>query len=182
MSIVGKARKSRNIRTILIEPFKQIKLGLYVLSITLTFVVLSAWLVWLAFSSQYEHIMGIFNVVDPNIKLKLLTNDIFYTNAIRLIVFLAIFVVVLFTVIFRTTHRIYGPIVSIDRFVKDIVRGDYSQRIIIRRNDELQDLVRNLNNMAETLEKRHGARVGDADRRSKEDRRSSSQIDAADGF
>jgi nitrate/nitrite-specific signal transduction histidine kinase len=70
------------------------------------------------------------------------------------------FVATLFFVVFRSTHKYYGPLVSIDRFVKRVAQGDYTARVVIRRKDELQDLAQSLNNLAEELERRHGPRVG----------------------
>jgi nitrate/nitrite-specific signal transduction histidine kinase len=77
------------------------------------------------------------------------------------------FTVILCTIVFRMTHRIYGPLVSIERFVEQIARGEYQKRVTIRRGDELKRLADKLNVMAEELQKRHGPhftrRAGDAD-------------------
>jgi signal transduction histidine kinase len=53
------------------------------------------------------------------------------------------------------SHRIYGPLVPIKRFIQQIREGDYAARVSIRDEDELHDLVVELNEMAVTLEKRH---------------------------
>lgn len=171
----GNSSYSRNFRTILIEPFKQIKLGLYVISLALTFVGLTSVLFVNAFHEQYQQVMGIFRVVDPKVKWELLTNDIFVTNLVRIGILFLTFILALFVVIFRTTHKYYGPLVSIDRFVHSIRDGDYTRRIVIRRGDELQNLVNNLNEMAASLERRYGPGAEDLpDRRGKPDRRTSS--------
>lgn len=150
------ARKNRNIKTLVIEPFKQMKLGIYVLVVALAFVCLTALVFLNAFSEQYKHVMEIFQVVDPNNRWELITNDVFYTNIIRLGVLLLTFVVSLFAIVFRVTHKYYGPLVSIERFVEAMSKGDYTQRVVIRRGDELQDLAAKLNHMATELESRHG--------------------------
>jgi signal transduction histidine kinase len=56
------------------------------------------------------------------------------------------------------THRYYGPLVSIERFVDDMTQGRYGQRVKIRQKDELQRLTDKLNDMASALEKRHGSK------------------------
>ena len=159
-------RSSRNIRTILVEPFKQIKLGLYVISITIAFVCVTAFLFVSAFTEQYQHVVEIFKVVNPKFQWELATNDIYYSNISKLLSVLLVFIVVLFAVLFRLTHKYYGPLVSVQRFISEISRGNYGSRIVIRKGDELKELVKSLNAMAQDLQDRHGARVGDlTDRR-----------------
>jgi HAMP domain-containing protein len=145
-----------------IEPFKQVKFGLYVIGISVAFVVVSAMMFVAAFTDQYQHVMDIFNVVDPSLKWELVTNDIFFTNAVRIGVMFAVYITLLFAVVFRLTHRYYGPLVSIERFLDQFTAGHYHLRAKIRDKDELHDLVAKLNHMAEELERRHGSRVGAA--------------------
>ena len=157
-------RPRRNLRSLLVEPFKQIKFGLYVIGISVAFVVACAGMFVVAFREQYQHVMSIFNVVDPNQQWDLVTNEVFRTNAIRIGFVFVAYLVVLFGVVFRLTHRYYGPLVSVERFVNDITEGRYNKRATIRTNDELQRLVARLNRMAETLERRHGKDCSDGTR------------------
>jgi HAMP domain-containing protein len=146
----------RNLKSLIIEPFKQIKFGLYVIGLSVAFVGVSAAMFIMAFTEQYQHVMGIFNVVDPKLKWELVTNDVFYTNAARLGVMFFVFIAALFALVFRMTHRYYGPLVSIERFVDQMTAGDYARRCKIREKDELQRLVGKLNRMAEAMQDRHG--------------------------
>ena len=149
-------RPRRNVKSTLVEPFKQVKLGVYVLAITLVFVCIAGYLFVASFMEQYQHVMSIFSVVDPNGQWEVMNNDVFHRNAIRLGALFVSFVVVMLAVVFRMTHRIYGPLVSVERFVNQMANGQYGKRIVIRSGDELQRLVNKLNSMAEELEKRHG--------------------------
>lgn len=151
------SRPRRNLKSTVIEPFKQIKFGLYVIGISVAFVGVCAFMFVSAFTEQYQHVMGIFNVVDPNLKWELVTNDVFRTNAIKISILFAVFIAVLFFVVFKLTHRYYGPLVSIERFVDQFARGDYSKRAKIREKDELHGLVEKLNHMADQIERRHGS-------------------------
>src|SRR3982750_4565911 len=103
-----------------IEPFKQIKFGLYVIGISVGFVGVCAFMFVEAFTEQYQHVMGIFNVVDPKLKWDLVTNDVFRTNAIRIGALFAVFIASMLGMVFRLTHRYYGPLVSIERFVDQV--------------------------------------------------------------
>ncbi|MFW7377430.1 MAG: hypothetical protein ACOH5I_01320 [Oligoflexus sp.] len=147
----------RNWKAVLVEPFKQLKLGIYVLGITALFVFILGFLFLKAFWQQYQHIMEIFAVARFEDQLHLVTNDVFYRNALMIGMFLIAFMIVMLAVVFRITHRYYGPLVSIQRFVEGVSQGDYTRRVILRKSDELQDLALCLNKMADELERRHGS-------------------------
>lgn len=150
------ARAKRDYKSTLIEPFRQIKFGIYVIGFSIAFVIATSAMFLVAFYQQYQHLMGIFNITDMKSQMELVTNDIFYTNVIRIaLVFLA-FIGLMFMLVFRLTHRYYGPLVSIERFVDEMSAGQYSRRVKIRKGDELQRLADKLNNMAVSLERRHG--------------------------
>jgi methyl-accepting chemotaxis protein len=134
---------------------------------SLAFIAMTSFIVYNAFTEQYRHVMTIFGIVDPAIKRELVLNDIFIRNGIAIALFFVLFIAAFFYVVFRATHRFFGPLISIERFVGGIIDGDYTQRIVIRRKDELQSLVLRLNEMAATLEKRHGSRVGNVPERRK---------------
>ncbi len=150
------SRPRRTLRSTVVEPFKQIKFGVYVMIVSFAFLVAAAVMIGFAFYQQYAHVMEIFSVVDPSTKWELVTNDIFYANAIKLILLCLVFVAVLFTVVFKMTHKFYGPLIGIERFIDQMTLGDYSKRVVIRRGDELQKLANKLNLMAESLEKKYG--------------------------
>jgi HAMP domain-containing protein len=152
-------RKSRTFSNTLIEPFKQIKMGVYVITVSVLFVLLTSALIYRAFVEQYQHVMSIFNVVDPNLKWELIMNPVFMTNAKILAALFVGYVILLFTLVFWLTHKYYGPLVSVERFIDNISKGEYNARASIRQRDELQRLVGKLNAMAERLESRHGSFV-----------------------
>jgi HAMP domain-containing protein len=153
-------RPKRNLRSLLIEPFKQIKLGLYVMIVTVIFSGIAGYFYREAFDEQYAHVMEIFGVVDEATKDEVVVNDIFKKNRIKLVIVFVAYVLVMFWVIFRSTHKYYGPLVSIDRFIRHMTDGQYHQRVTIRRGDELGKLAQSLNEMAAALEKKYGAPGG----------------------
>ncbi len=148
-------RPRRTLKSTIIEPFKQIKIGLYVIGICITFLLVIGSLFLKAFTQQYAHVMEIFDVVDSSGKWDLVLNDVFYSNAIMIGIVFILFIAIIFIVVFKMTHKIYGPLVSIERFITDITNGHYEKRVSIRAGDELKRLVSKLNIMAEELEKRH---------------------------
>ncbi len=153
-------RPRRNLRSMVIEPFKQIKFGVYVIGVSVAFLGVCAYMFVEAFTEQYRHVMAIFNVVDPTKRWELVTNDVFRTNAIRIGALFVLYIVTLFTMVFRLTHRYYGPLVSIERFIEHFANGDYRRRAKIRDKDELHGLVTKLNHMADQIQARHGVGPG----------------------
>lgn len=55
----------------------------------------------------------------------------------------------------RLSHKIYGPMVAIKRYLDALMSGDYKARLNLRQGDDLLELRDALNQLAETLEKRH---------------------------
>ena len=149
-------RKERLFTSVVIRPFTQIKFGIYVISISLIFMISTCYLFIRSFKDQYRQVMDIFQVVDPDIKWEVMTNEVFNGSIVRLTVFLSIYLCVMLYTIFKLTHRYYGPLVSIERFLDEITAGNYDARVSIRSEDELQDLTKKLNELAAVLEERHG--------------------------
>src|SRR3989338_4264453 len=54
----------------------------------------------------------------------------------------------------RQSHRVVGPVNRMKRVLEAIGAGDFSQRIIVRRGDALEDVAKTINEMAERLGKR----------------------------
>ncbi len=54
----------------------------------------------------------------------------------------------------RQSHRIMGPMSRIQRALEAIGTGDFTQRVVIRQGDALEDLAKTINRMAEELQHR----------------------------
>ncbi len=149
------ARKDRKLRNTVIEPFKQFKIGVYIIITTFVFIVCAGYLFMSSFWQQYQHVMSIFEVVDPNLQWEMVTNDVFFANIIKVSALFLLFMLLTMAMVFKLTHRYYGPLVSIEKFVDQVADGDYSSRVSLRKRDELQRLATKLNTMATNLEQRH---------------------------
>ncbi|MCM2281022.1 MAG: hypothetical protein NDI61_04165 [Bdellovibrionaceae bacterium] len=55
------------------------------------------------------------------------------------------------------SHRIYGAMVPIRRQAEAILAGDYKARGKLREHDELQDIMTDLNTIAEKLDSKYGS-------------------------
>lgn len=57
----------------------------------------------------------------------------------------------------KITHRFLGPQVPLQRHIRALIAGDYQSACSLRKGDELQELAATLNELATTLEQRHGS-------------------------
>lgn len=55
----------------------------------------------------------------------------------------------------RQSHQIVGPLKRISRTLEAVGSGDFSQRLILRQGDVLEDLAKAINQMSENLQKRY---------------------------
>ncbi len=56
--------------------------------------------------------------------------------------------------VIRFTHRVVGPVYRFKKVLETAIRGDYSTRITLRKNDYLKDLADTFNELLATLEKK----------------------------
>jgi hypothetical protein len=82
-----------------------------------------------------------------------------YATARRLswIVGAALFTVASVGVLIYALHRVYGPIMAVNRFLRRLIAGHYHERLSFRRGDQFKDTADLLNELADTLQRRHGS-------------------------
>jgi nitrate/nitrite-specific signal transduction histidine kinase len=141
----------RSIQQFLVEPFKQVKLSLYFLALTLVSYIVIGFAIWRSAVAQYDQLMAIFQVVGDQ-QWQVLMNDVFVNN---LIVMGGVFVLLSAASIGLSiwlTHRVYGPQVALQRFAREIANGNFAARVRLRQRDEFHKLADELNLMASRLE------------------------------
>ena len=78
----------------------------------------------------------------------------FITMAVTLLFELILAIPIIFYVGIRQSHRVVGPMNRLKQTLAAIAQGDFSQRIVLRRGDALEDLAKSINQMAESLAQR----------------------------
>jgi len=159
MARPSQERVGRSLRSLIIEPFQQVKLGVYVVGVSLVFMALAGYVFHRSFSEQYQNVMKIFEITDPEMQFQVTNNDIYRSNLKILVGLLLAFISSMLFVVFRMTHKYYGPLVSVERFSEMISQGKYFERVQVRKGDELGRLASKLNAMAAELERKHGSLV-----------------------
>lgn len=71
-----------------------------------------------------------------------------------LLIELLLAIPIIFYLGIRQSHRIIGPVGRLKRTLEAIAQGDFSQRIILREGDVLDEVAKSINQMAENLQRR----------------------------
>lgn len=133
---------------ILIEPYKQLRFGLTFLLINLIFssliVSIVGYLIW----DIYEALSIYFQLDDQQ---SAMTLNKLIKPAIIIFVLIIAFIFTTLMASAKYTHQIYGPKVSIKRFLNEISQGKNPEPIKLRSDDQLQDLAESLNNMTKQI-------------------------------
>lgn len=145
-----KGRK-RSIRSYLVEPFQQIRFGLYVVVICFIYILLFTFLFARAFQELYQQILQTQIPAATDIALQALTQRNSFVIGIVLLAFISTIILV---VVVRT-HRMYGPIISMERFIHELIQGNYSARLRTRESDDFKNLVQKLNELAIELQRKN---------------------------
>ena len=140
--------RRRGIKAWIVEPYKQVKLGLMFLLVNTVFAVLIfgvfGYYVW----DIYKAVSAIFALSGQESNFTLFKFG--WPIAVGLALIL-LFVAVTLLLSIRYTHQIYGPLVSIHRFLDDVLVGNDPGLLQLRESDQLKDLASKLNTVAGRL-------------------------------
>lgn len=151
--------RRRGFKSWFVEPYRQVKLGLLFLVTNLIFSVLIfgvfGYYVW----DMYSAVSSYFHLTQEQSSLALAK---FSTPMIAGAGLIIIFVITTIMLSVKYTHQIYGPLVSIHRFLDQMLAGEKPDSLQLRESDQLQDLAEKLNTIAEVsgADKRKGPMIG----------------------
>lgn len=138
----------------LILPREQLKLPLYLCITTLGFAALFALQSYLAFGRLYTMTLSI-----APASFEELIGDQLGDFAIVTAVIAVTYMAVMLTVSVAFLHRLLGPTIALRRQIRELRRGNYSSRVEMRRTEVMfSELAKELNDLAETLERREQMR------------------------
>lgn len=113
-----------------------------VLAIAITSSLISTGLLW---SNMYR----------PELQTNIMLVSSLVAVAATLLIELLLAIPIVFFLGIRQSHRVVGPMNRLKRMLHAIGEGDFSQRIILREGDALEDLSQDLNQMVERLQQRY---------------------------
>jgi HAMP domain-containing protein len=140
-------RKARNF---LIKPGIQLRLPLYVLLLSFTFLMLGVLFGNLYFEQTYITLLQT-TTQSEYVQQVLARQTQDFKELVLLLLAGYVLLVIVVTVIY--THRLIGPAIPLLRHVKALQAGRYTHRVSLRKYDAFTELADELNALAESLHK-----------------------------
>ncbi len=140
-------RKARNF---LLKPGIQLRLPLYILLLSFTFLLLGVLFGNLYFEQTYITLMQTTTQTEYVQRVLARQTQEFKDLALLL---LAGYVLLILVVSVIYTHRLIGPAIPLLRHVKALQAGRYTHRVSLRKHDAFSELADQLNELAESLQK-----------------------------
>ncbi|MEN9834448.1 MAG: hypothetical protein RL011_641 [Pseudomonadota bacterium] len=145
---MGNQGRRRGFASWFVEPYKQVRLGLVVLLVNFVFAALIFGVFGYYLYDVYEAVSVYFKLSDGE---SIVTMKKFAVPLISCASLIVLFVLTTILVSVRFTHQIYGPLVSIHRYLDEVLAGSVPQPIQLRESDQLKDLADKLNSVAERM-------------------------------
>jgi len=129
-------------KSVLVEPYVQIRLGMYVIIMNLVFS--------LAFVGVFVYyVLDMFLALSLYFKLDEAESLITWSKVSYPLILCGIivlcFVVLTFYITVKYTHKIYGPLVNIHSFLDQVLSGENPAPLKLRASDQLNDLAEKIN-------------------------------------
>lgn len=133
-----------------VEPYKQVRLGLMFLLVNGVFSALIIGVFGYYVLDIYDAVVTYFKLsgAESQVTMQKFGVPVAIGGALILL-----FIITTIMVSVRYTHEIYGPLVSIHRYLDEVLNGRTPGPIQLRESDQLKDLATKLNQMAERLVK-----------------------------
>ena len=129
-------------------PFLQIKMGFYVLALCLLYALIFGIYLWDSYEEQYFRFEASY---DGENAASLFQQTLQSQYTLALACLILVFLLTMLWLVIRRTHRMYGPMVAINRHLDEMLESTYSGDIKIRANDDFHELVESLNFLRERL-------------------------------
>lgn len=149
-SHVGQNRRKN--RKFLISPRQQVSYAFYFMFIG----IFGMTFIFISYLRVSRRIVASLAFENPGLIGNIDQLESFFNSAIWLSIgFAAVMVGFGVLISIAITHRVFGPIVQINRVIEELKKGNYSVRGKLRAKDEFQEVMNDLNELATTLESRH---------------------------
>ena len=140
--------RRRGFKSWFVEPYKQVRLGLMFLLVNICFSILIIGVFGYYVYDIYEAVATYFKLSGAE---SMVTAQKFAVPIGIGAGLIMLFVLTTILVSVRYTHEIYGPLVSIHRYLDDVLSERRPTPIQLRESDQLKDLADKLNSVAERL-------------------------------
>lgn len=133
-------------RSIIVEPYLQVKLGMFILLLNFIFAGVIGGVFYYYLMDIYGALNMYFNLAEADSVVtwgKLSTPLIICGSLVFLFMATTLYITV------KYTHKIYGPLVSIHKFLDQALAGEKPDPLKLRASDQLNDLAEKINKLYE---------------------------------
>lgn len=146
-------RKKRKLRNWLLQPVLQIRLGMYSIMLAGIFSVA-------VFVILYHNLVDFAEIVvtltDSESEIRELFNSYMANTKWWLVIIIVSYFLINLMISIVFTHRLVGPTVAFRSHLERLSRGDFTQRVILRKGDAFTEVADELNRLTEILVENEG--------------------------
>lgn len=143
----------RSVRNFLLQPFLQVKLGLYSTILAFGFAGVISWLVYIHLNEFANVVIQLTDAREEVLELLFKSLADMRNSLLAAIV---LFLVLNIGVSVFFTHRMVGPTIAFRRLIRNLIDGHYGSEIKLRDGDAFLEVADELNHLSRTLAERHG--------------------------
>lgn len=142
----------RSVRNFLLQPFLQVKLGLYSTILAFGFAGMVSWLFYVHLNEFANVVIQLTDAREEILEMLFkslsdMRNALFAT--------IVLFLVLNIGVSIFFTHRMVGPTIAFRRLIRGMIDGNYGTQIKLRDGDAFVEVADELNELSTTLAERH---------------------------
>lgn len=141
-------KTNRSVKNYALQPYLQVKLGLYSVVLSLIFSAVIAGILYFHLGKLSEIILELTGVPD---EVRDLLHQYVNPAIYQIGATIAVYVVVNIAITILFTHRLIGPTIAFRRHIKMISEGKYQHRTILRKGDSFMELADDLNRLSSQL-------------------------------
>lgn len=143
--------QKRKLTNFLLQPLLQVRLGLYAILLSLVFGGGVFAIIYVNFYKFYDLVL---ELTDLREEVTEILNSYIHGVVIWMLLALLLYFIITVAISIFFTHRLVGPTYAFRRHIKDLSRGNYKSRVILRKGDAFQEVADDLNELAVKLEQR----------------------------
>ncbi len=142
-------KSRRSIKNFALQPFLQVKIGLYCLILSMFFALAIGLIVYINMNQFFRVVV---ELTGAQAEVEGLLLDYLYPVKVQVGVVILLYVVATMLITLRHTHRFVGPTVAFRRHIEMISQNNFKYRTILRDGDAFVEVANDLNRLSEQLE------------------------------
>jgi hypothetical protein len=146
----NRAVSKRKIRNFLLQPFLQVKLGLYSIGLAVVFGFLICGMLYLNLYRFYDMVI---ELTDLGPDVNAILDSYLKGASVWVLASLIVYLILTVGISVLYTHRLVGPTYAFRRHIRNLKNGNYSSRVMLRKHDAFAEVAEDLNELAEHLER-----------------------------